>query len=246
MKVACVGCGYWGKNYVRVLHELARERGASGVSSDIIVCDRDQELLDAIRGRFPAIQVTRELDDVLGDEAAVDALIVATPASTHYAIVKQCLAAKKHVLVEKPLTLKAEEAVALSKMAEGVGRTLMVGHTFLFNAKVHKLKDLVRQKDFGSLYYLNAKRTNMGPIRSDTSVVWDLAPHDVSIFQYVMDGEMPTAVSATGHCFLGNEGRPDVAFLTLIYGSSGVAGHIHVSWIDPNKVREVFAVGSGK
>ena len=123
MKVACVGCGYWGKNYVRVLHELAREGGASGVSSDIIVCDRDQELLDAIRGRFPAIQVTRELDDVLGDEAAVDALIVATPASTHYAIVKQCLAAKKHVLVEKPLTLKAEEAVALSKMAEGVGRT---------------------------------------------------------------------------------------------------------------------------
>ena len=238
MKVAVVGCGYWGKNYARVLTELDRVDA-------VAVCERDQGLLDAIGKRFPAIECTTDLEVVLGD-TAVRGVIVVTPADTHHAVVERCLRAGKHVLVEKPLTLEARTATALVALAAEQSVRLMVGHTFLFNSKVHKLKALVSDAErFGKLYYLSARRTNMGPVRADTSVLWDLAPHDVSIFQYIMGGVMPTRVSATGQCVLGNDDREDVVFVTLFYPDR-VVGHIHVSWVDPHKVREVFAVGSNQ
>jgi predicted dehydrogenase len=169
--------------------------------------------------------------------------VVATPATTHHAIVRQCLEAGKHILSEKPLTINIEHAEELLQLADESGKVLMVGHTFLYNSGIRKMKELIDQEDFGALYYLHATRTNLGPIREDVNVVWDLASHDVSIFNYLL-GAQPTHVSAVGSQLLGNS-HHDVAFITLTY-PGGVIGNIHVSWADPNKVREVVVVGSTK
>jgi predicted dehydrogenase len=147
----------------------------------------------------------------------------------------------KHVLVEKPLTTNVEDGEALVRAAEGQERVLMVGHTFLYNAGIRKVKELVSGDGFGKIYYLHATRTNMGPVRHDVNALWDLAAHDVAIFNYLLDAQ-PQWVSAVGSRVLGN-GREDVGFATLNYPDSVIA-NVHISWIDPNKVREVVVVGS--
>lgn len=233
--VAVVGSGYWGVNHIRVFHELP---GAHLHA----ICDQNTERLHEIGRRFQPAVLTGNLDDVLR-MPGVDAVVVCTGATSHYAITRRCLLANKHVLVEKPLTTRAAEAEELGDLAAARNLVLMVGHTFLYNAGVRKIKEYISSGDIGRVYYMYATRTNLGPIRTDVSALWDLAPHDISIFNYLLDST-PTWVSAVGARVLRN-GRDDVGFISLGY-ASGVVGHIHVSWANPNKVREIVVVGSNE
>lgn len=233
--VAILGCGYWGMNYVRVFSELPGARVA-------VVCDQRRERLEQVERRFPGVDVTTEVGDALR-RAAVHAAVICTEARGHYEIARRCLQAGKHVLIEKPITTTAADAEALLALAETAGLTLMVGHTFLYNPGVRKIKEYIDHGEVGQVYYLYARRTNLGPIRHDVNAVWDLAPHDVSIFNYLL-GRAPEWASAVGARVLRNH-REDVGFISLGYGD-GVVGHIHVSWAEPNKVREVVVVGSEK
>lgn len=233
--VAVIGCGYWGVNYVRVFDQLQETYVA-------VICDKSLNRLVEIGDRFPDIALTHDLDQALA-LPTVDMVVVCTGATTHYNIVKQCLQANKPVLVEKPMTTTVEESLDLIEMARDRNLTLMVGHIFLYNAGVDKVRDLVTDPDIGQLYYLYSRRTNLGPIRHDVNALWDLAPHDISVFNELV-GEMPVWVSATGTKLLGNA-REDVGFITLGYRNN-IIGNIHVSWADPNKVRELVVVGSNK
>src|SRR5262249_52895446 len=171
----------------------------------------------------------------------LDAVVIATPASTHAALVRAALERGLHVLVEKPMALDAESCAGVCCLAETSRRVLMVGYTFLYNAGVRKLKEHLSPELFGDPYYLHATRTNLGPIRADVNAVWELAPNNIAIFNYLL-GEEPRWASAVGTRVLRND-RDDIAFATLGYDND-VVGNIHVSWADPNKVREVVAVGS--
>jgi predicted dehydrogenase len=232
INIAIIGCGYWGVNHVRVFSEL---RDAKLV----LVCDAKEERLRSVRERYPLISTTTDWTEVL-DNNWVDAVAIATPADTHFEIARQCLLRKKHVLVEKPITTNVVDAEVLIKTAEEQDRVLMVGHTFLYNEGIRKVKELVSDQSFGKIYYLHATRTNLGPFRHDVNVLWDLAAHDVAIFNYLLDAQ-PQRVSAVGSRALGN-GREDVAFATLSYAHNIIA-NVHISWVDPNKVREVVVVG---
>ena len=233
--VAIVGCGYWGVNYVRVFDQLPETFVA-------VICDKNVERLVEIGERFPDAAVTHDVEQML-QMPTVDVVVVATGATTHYPVVKRCLEANKPVLVEKPMTTTVEESLDLVKTAQERNLTLMVGHIFLYNSGVEKVRELVEHPDMGQLYYLYSRRTNLGPIRHDVNALWDLAPHDISVFNELV-GEMPVWVSATGSKLLGNA-REDVGFITLGYRNN-VIGNIHVSWADPNKVREMVVVGSNK
>lgn len=231
--VAVIGCGYWGGNYVRVASELPDATPA-------VVCDRDPARLDAIVRRHPDVRVTTSLEEALA-LPEVEAAVIATEARTHHEITSACLAAGKHVLVEKPLTTNVADANNLVALAEASGLVLLVGHTFLYNSGVRALKDYITSEELGNVYYMYARRTNLGPIRSDVTAIWDLASHDVAIFSYLLDAQ-PEWASAVGASVLDN-GREDVGFITLGYPGNVVA-HIHASWADPHKVREVVIVGS--
>lgn len=235
IEVGIVGCGYWGVNYVRVFNELPD-------STVTRVCDQRLERLDFIKQRYPIVSTHTTLPDLLQD-THMRAVVVSTPTSSHYEVAKACLQAGKHVLVEKPLTASVEQCEELIQLAAEAERVLMVGHTFLYNAGIRKLRGLVSGEEFGKIYYLHATRTNLGPIRQDVNAVWDLAPHDISIFDYIL-GTLPICVSAVGSRLL-EDGWEDVAFITLTYPGD-VIGNIHVSWADPNKVREVVVVGSNR
>lgn len=231
--IAVIGCGRWGMNYVRLLHELPQARLMTA-------CDADPQRRKLVNDRFPLLATTDDLDEVLNNRW-IDAVIVVTPAETHHAVVRRALLAGKHVMVEKPLTTCVEDALDLEATARAQDRILMVGLTFLYNAAILKMKTLMQEPSFGTLYYLHLTRTNLGPVRSDVSVVWDLASHDLAICDYLMEQE-PLWVQANAATVLEHE-REDVAFLTLGYPDGRLA-NIHVSWVDPNKVREVVAVGS--
>lgn len=234
-KLAIVGCGYWGINYVRVFGELPDVQVSW-------VCDQDGARLELAGRRAPHAAITRDLHDVLADPE-VSSVIVATSSATHFEISREVLRSGKNLLVEKPLTLVSEEARELVELAERSRLVLMVGHTFLYNAAVQKMKSLLTSDDFGEIYYLHATRTHLGLIRKDVNAIWDLAPHDISIFNYLV-GKEPVWVSAVGSRLLQNN-REDVGFATIVY-PGGILGNVHVSWIDSNKVREVVVVGSKK
>ena len=230
--VAVVGCGYWGANYLRVFNELP---GATLVAA----CDQRADRLQEVARRFPGVAVTPHLEEALAMEG-VDVVVVATAATTHFAVTRACLDAGKHVLVEKPLTTESSDAAALGVLAEAKSLVLMVGHTFVYNSGIRKVKEYL---DGGAdqIYYLYARRTNLGPIRQDVNALWDLASHDISIFNYLVGGP-PEWVSAVGVKVLRNC-REDVGFVSLGYRNN-IVGHIHVSWADPHKTREVVVVGS--
>ena len=237
MGVAVLGCGYWGVNYVRVLRELPEVRV-------VVMCDQRADRLEELASRFPAVARTAQVEAALC-HPAVDAVVVCTNATTHYTIAKRALAMGKHVLVEKPLTMLTEQAEELIELAESKSAVLMVGHTFVYNAGVRKVKEYV-QAGQDQVYYLYSSRTNLGPIRSDVNALWDLAPHDVAIFNYLLDST-PRWVSAVGVKILGNC-REDVGFASLGYAGdrADIVGHIHVSWADPHKTRELVVVGSDR
>ncbi len=233
--IVIVGCGYWGINYVRVFHELSGARV-------VAICDPREERLREVGARFPEATLTTRLEEALQLEG-IDAAVVCTGATTHYEVARRCLEAGKHVLVEKPVATTVAHAEALAQLAKQQDVTLMVGHTFLYNSGVQKVKEYIDRADIGCIRYLYARRTNLGPIRQDVNAIWDLAPHDVSIFNHLLGCE-PQWVSAVGIRALGNH-REDVGFISLGYPNK-IVGNIHVSWADPNKVRELVVVGSEK
>lgn len=230
--IAIIGCGYWGINYVRVFTELPNARV-------VVVCDFRGERLQEVARRFPGIALADSLADALQNRD-VQAAVVCTEPTAHFAVTRDCLLAGKHVLVEKPVTVTEEECHALMDLARARELVLMVGHTFLFNSGIRKVKEYIALAKLSQVYYLYARRTNLGPIRKDVNALWDLATHDISIFNYLL-GERPQWVSAVGANILQN-GHEDVGFVSVGYRGN-VLGHIHVSWVDPNKVREVVVVG---
>jgi predicted dehydrogenase len=234
LRIAVVGCGYWGMNYVRIFNELLESRL-------VTICDGRSERLLEVGGRFPGVHLVTNVEDVASDPE-VDAVVVCTEATTHYDVTRRILSAGKHVLVEKPLTTTTADAQELIALAESKSAVLMVGHTFVFNAGIQKVKEYV-QAGNGRVYYLYARRTNLGPIRHDVNALWDLAPHDVAIFNYLLDS-VPEWVSAVGGKVLRNC-RHDVGFISLGYPGN-IIGHIHVSWADPDKAREVVIVRSDR
>jgi predicted dehydrogenase len=232
-RVAVLGSGYWGINYVRLLNELPDAEVA-------VVCDRSANRLDEVARRFPGTALTDDLDEALAVDG-VEGAVVCTQAVTHREVAGRALEAGKHVLVEKPLTTTVADANELIELAAASERILLVGHTFVYNPGVRKIKSLMHDDVIGRLYYVYARRTNLGPIRWDVNAIWDLAPHDIAIFNYLLNGR-PRWVSAVGGRVLSNA-REDVGFISLGY-AEGVIGHIHVSWADPHKVREFVVVGS--
>ena len=238
LRVAIAGCGYWGSKHVRVLH------AAEGVAELVLVDSREDRLESLARSY-----------NVSGCHAAlgpafdhVDAVLVATPPSTHVPLALAAIRAGKHVLVEKPLALTSAGARTLVAAADAAGVVLMVGHTFEYNPAVRKLAELVRTKELGELYYLDSARLNLGLYQNDVNVILDLAPHDVSIINYVL-GRQPVAVQAWASRHAHHR-LEDVAYLRLFYDDyvddRGLSANIHVSWLDPCKVRRVTAVGSKK
>jgi len=233
IRVGIIGCGHWGKNYVRVFSSLP----GSVVTA---VCDVDPMRLDAIRELYPAIPLITDYREML-DKQLCDAVVVSTTASSHYHIAKEALACNLHVVAEKPLTLQTSEADDLVRIASERNRILLVAHTFLYNPSVWRIKEYIQQGLLGEIYYLKARRTHLGLIRNDVNAVWDLAPHDISMILYLL-GELPSTVQAIGGRFLKNH-REDVAFINLGF-PSGIIANIIVSWADSNKERFLDIVGS--
>ena len=233
--IAVIGCGHWGPNHIRNFSSHPR--------ASVRYCvDIDPKRLQNVNDQFPQVQATGDFQQVLADPA-VHAVIIATPTGTHYTLAKKALNAGKHVLCEKPLTTISAAATELAILAKEKNRILMVGHVFLFNPGIRKLGELIAAGEVGSVYYLHATRTNLGPIRQDVDCIWDLATHDISIFNFLL-GSQPKSVSACG-CHYLQDGKADVAFITLSYPGQ-VLANIHVSWLDPKKVRQLTVVGDRK
>lgn len=233
VKFGVIGCGHWGPNFVRNLSQLP---GASVWGA----CDIDRHRLKHIKAVYPFVEAFTDYKKIL-DNWTVDAVVISTPAKTHYHLAKEALKKRKHVLVEKPISLDLGHAEELIDLAKRMKRILMVGHTFMYNHAVRKVREIIKGGRLGRVYYLHSKRTNLGPLRNDVSAMGDLAPHDISIFSYIL-GAHPTAVTARGQYYL-QRGKEDVTFITLNYPKK-IMANIHVSWLDPRKVREITVVGS--
>ena len=234
--VAQIGCGYWGPNVLRSFT-------AQPDCWVKLVAEINIERQEYVRANFPRSEVVLDINPVLADPE-IDAVIVATPATSHYLIAKRVLESGKHVFVEKPLATSTKEADELVSIAAANKRILMVGHTFLYNAAVRYAKKLLDDGGLGQLYYIYSQRLNLGQVRTDVNAWWNLAPHDVSILLHLMNGELPSSVSAVGVSYI-QPGIEDVVFATLKW-ESGITGHVHVSWLDPGKTRKMTLVGSRK
>jgi predicted dehydrogenase len=235
VNVGVIGCGYWGPNLIR---NLVENKQCGGV----IACDLDRSRLDYIDRRFPLKGTTTDFQDILEDDS-IGAVVVATPLSAHYPLAKLALEAGKHIFVEKPFTARASEARELMDLAEAGNRVITVGHTFLYSPAVQKITSLLREGELGDVYYISSSRVNLGIHQKDVSVLWDLAPHDLSMLFYWL-GELPIRVSAVGRDYV-QRGIPDVAFLDVTF-ASGVIAHVEVSWLSPSKLRNTTIVGSRK
>ncbi len=233
--IAVIGLGYWGPNWIRNLSQLH-------CCNRVIACDLDAERRARISGLFPAIDTSSSLGEVIED-SSIDAAVVATPVSTHYPIARRLLEAGKSVLVEKPLAMSRTQGEELLKLSRAQGQVLMVGHTFEYSAPVLKLSELISQGELGEIFYISSVRANLGLFQHDVNVAWDLATHDISIILMLM-GRMPDAVSCQGRSHYRSEVE-DVAMLELHF-SGNVIAFVHVSWLDPNKIRRTTIVGSRK
>lgn len=235
INVGLIGCGNWGRNYVR---NFAQISGARLVAC----CDINPETLLSIRERYPLIKLTKNYRDIAGDPK-IDAVVIATPPANHYPIARECLLRGKHVLVEKPFTLSSEEGYQLVDIAEKTGRVLMVGHIMDYHPGMRLVKKYIRNGELGKIFYLHSTRTSLGIVREDVSVLWDKAPHDIASLLYLLEEE-PVSVAATGKAFV-NEGVEDVVFVTLCF-ASGIIANIHVSWLDPCKASRTTIIGEKK
>jgi len=232
---AVVGVGCWVPNLVRNL--------ASTADCDLLmVCDRDAGRRDAVGRQYPGVQLTDSVDDVLND-SRIDAVVVSTPADTHYELALRVLESGRSVFVEKPLARTSKECERLIEEADKRGVQLMVGHTFEYNAAVEYVENLIEARELGQVYYIYSQRLNLGVVRHDVNALWNLAPHDISIALRWLKRD-PVRVAARGYTYL-QAGVEDVVYVDLEF-ADGVAVHIHVSWLDPGKVRRMTVVGSRK
>ncbi len=235
--VAIVGAGYWGPNLIRNFYACPATRL-------VAVCDKDATRLERVVAPYPAVDAVNRFEDLLARDD-VDALAIATPVSTHAPMGLAALRAGKHVLIEKPLADNVADAEELVASATGAGLTLMVDHTFIYSGPVRKVKELVDAGELGDLYYVDSVRINLGLFQNDVNVLWDLAPHDLSILDHLV-GRLPKSLSAFGSCHTNpRSGIEDVAYLNLDFGG-GFLASFHVNWLSPVKVRHFILGGSKK
>ena len=236
MNIAVIGYGYWGPNLVRNFSWLENTHVK-------YVCDLDESRLQKVGTMFPNVEITTtDYKKVLND-SSIDAVAISTPVQTHYPLAKAALEAGKHVLLEKPMTDDVKQGEELIELAESKNLTLMVDHTFLYTGAVRKMKELIESGDIGDVYYFDSVRVNLGLFQNDVNVLWDLAPHDLSIMRYLID-KPPVSVSATGVAHV-NEGMENIAYMTVYYADTTIA-HFHVNWLSPIKVRQALIGGSEK
>lgn len=235
LNIGIIGVGHWGKNLARNFNGIA---GCTLTK----ICDLSESVRQTMAKLYPQAHVTDSYTDLLND-AALDAIVIAVEAPHHYELGKQAIEAGKHTYIEKPLTLSSQDAAALVRLAEKHGVKLMVGHLLLYHPCVNYLKKAIDEGDVGTPLYLYFQRLNLGIVRSNENAWWSLAPHDISVACYLF-GQQPVSVSASGQAYL-QEGIEDVVFATLKFADGRMA-HIHVSWLDPHKIRKVTLVGSKK
>jgi predicted dehydrogenase len=231
--VGVIGCGYWGPNLIRNFAE-------NEAASLRWVCDRDARRLEKVSRRYPAARASTDYRQLLADPQ-LDAVVISTPVATHYAFARAALEAGKHVLVEKPFTASTREAEELIASAEARGLALMVDHTFIYTGAVRRIKEIVSAGEIGDLLYFDSVRINLGLFQHDLNVVWDLAPHDLSIMDYVV-GRQPTALMATGSCHI-EPGLENIAYVQLRFDDSLIA-NFHFNWLSPVKIRRTLIAGS--
>lgn len=233
IRVAVIGYGYWGPN-------LVRNFGGLDGCEVTVVCDRDPAALARASQLYPAIRVTDSVDDLLSDED-IDAVAIATPVSSHFELARRVIESGRHVLIEKPMTSTAEQSRQLIDLADAADVVLMVDHTFLYTGAVRKIRELIDANELGTSYYFDSERISLGLLQQDINVVWDLAPHDLSILQFLFE-EQPVRLQAVGFRHVGSE-REEMASLNLVY-PSGLHAQIRVSWLSPVKVRRTLIGGS--
>jgi predicted dehydrogenase len=233
--VGVIGCGYWGPNLVRNFTQMNRTEVKT-------VADHDEARLKHMKGIYPGITMSKDAGDIIFDPE-IDIVVIATPIRSHFQLASDALTEKKHVFVEKPITASSEEAMALIGLAEKNQVKLMVGHTFLYTAAVRKMKEIIDSGELGEILYISSQRLNLGLFQKDINVIWDLAPHDISIILYLL-GEKPLSVIAVGASHI-NPAVQDVGVLTMEFSEERIA-FVQASWLDPDKVRKMTVVGSKK
>jgi len=233
LNVGVIGYGYWGPNIVRNFHNASN-------ATVVSVCDLNPKSLERVRRSYPSVGVTTDPDDILNNPA-IDAVAIVTPVSHHFPLAKKALENGKHVFVEKPFTQTSAEAQELIEIAARKKLLIMVDHTFLFSGAVRKIRELIDNDTLGTLYYYDSTRVNLGIFQHDANVVWDLAPHDLSIIDYLIGGE-PEAILATGEKHV--NGIENIAFITIHFANKVIA-HLNVNWLSPVKVRSTL-IGAEK
>ncbi len=235
LNIAVIGAGYWGPNLIRNFNQIPE-------CNMMMCCDRDETRLKRIQDLYSNVQTTTNLDDILNNKD-IDAVAIATPVFTHLELGLKCLKAGKHVMIEKPMASSVKECQMLIETAKEYNRIIMVGHTFEYTAAVQKAKEIIDSGELGEIFYISCARVNLGLFQQDINVIWDLAPHDISIILHLLE-DYPLSVNAQGKAHF-KEGIEDVATTTLNFSNSGIA-FIHNSWLDPAKVRKITIVGSKK
>ncbi|MBI4335105.1 MAG: Gfo/Idh/MocA family oxidoreductase [Candidatus Omnitrophica bacterium] len=231
--IGVIGCGYWGPGIIRNFQEFKEAKVAAA-------CDLSRERLKYIKGKYPAIRVTTDYKSVLRD-SRIDAVAVVTPVGTHFRLGRETLESGKHLLIEKPITTSSDEAKYLIDLANKKKKVLMVDHTFVYTGAVKKIKEIIEKGRLGRIYYFDSVRVNLGLFQHDVNVIWDLAPHDIAIMDYLLD-ETPVSVSATGVSHV-ERGRENIAYIIVRFKNSVIA-HFHVNWMAPVKVRLILIGGS--
>lgn len=235
IKVGVIGCGYWGPNLIRNFSE--------NYNTDIkYACDLDRKRIERIRLRYPSVTITTDYNDLLKDKN-LHVIAIATPVHTHYKIIKEALNAGKHVLVEKPLTSTVREAEEVVELAKNKDLVLFIDHIFIYTGAVKKMKECMSSGELGDIYYFDSVRVNLGLFQSDVNVIWDLAPHDISIMDYLIT-EKPKSVVATGASHTHSR-IEDIAYVTVNFKNNLIA-HFHLNWMSPVKIRRIIIGGSKK
>ncbi len=231
MKLGVIGLGYWGPNLVR--NFLAQQEVTS-----VIGCDNDNKRLDNIKKKFPSVEVTNNFNDLIKD--STDAIAIATPVNTHFEIAKAALKSGKHIWVEKPFTSSSKEAEYLVELAEKKNLKIFTDHTFIYTGAVQKIKEITERKELGDIIYIDSVRVNLGLFQNDVNVIWDLAPHDISIANYILSGKKIEAVAAHGVAsYYDHENIAHVA----VYYEDNCYAHFHVNWTSPVKIRRMLFGG---
>jgi predicted dehydrogenase len=235
LNIAVTGCGYWGPNLIRNFNQ-------NKSFNMKVACDLDKDRLEYIKELYPGIETAQNFEELLKDET-IDAIAIATPVYTHFPLAKLAIEHGKHVLIEKPLASSTKQCLELIKLAKEKKRVLMVGHTFEYTAAVNKAKEIIQSGEIGEVMYISSTRVNLGLFQKDINVIWDLAPHDISIIIYLL-GKPPISVGGQGKAHF-KEGIEDVANITLNFQNGAIA-FINNSWLDPNKIRLTNIVGTKK